>query len=148
MVQAGLLTDDCLTALGATVIPTGTGNTELQIRIMHDLKVTVYFGTPSYLMTLFKKAEEMGYDVHHDFALRLGVFAAEPYPPSLRKIFEQDYNINTSQVYAVSELGGAFSYECSHKSGWHIAEEMIVEIVNPETGKQLGPGEVGEMYVH
>ena len=66
-------------------------------------------------------------------------------PPSLRKTFEEEYDIDTYQAYAVTEPGGAIAYECKHKSGMHLMDEYITEIVDPETGKQLGPGEVGEI---
>jgi len=68
-------------------------------------------------------------------------------PASLRKILESDYQITTAQAYAVTEPGGAIAYECHQKSGMHLMDEYIVEIVDPETGKQLGPGEIGEIVV-
>jgi len=58
---AGLGVDEALRRLGFTVVPTGTGNTELQVKIMHDLKVHGFVGTPSFLKTIIDKAEEMGY---------------------------------------------------------------------------------------
>jgi len=64
-----------------------------------------------------------------------------------RRTLEEDYQINTAQAYAVTEPGGAIAYECRHKSGMHLMDEYVVEIVDPETGKQLGPGEVGEIVV-
>ena len=62
LVPAGLLLDAGLQAVGATVVPSGVGNTELQVKMMLDLKVTGYAGTPSFLMTIIKKAEEMKLD--------------------------------------------------------------------------------------
>ena len=66
-------------------------------------------------------------------------------PPSLRKTFEGDYGIDTYQTYAVTEPGGAIAYECYQKSGMHLMDEYVTEIVDPETGRQLGPGETGEI---
>ena len=68
-------------------------------------------------------------------------------PPSLRKTFEEDYRIATAQAYAVTEPGGAIAYECHQKSGMHLMDEYVMEIVDPQTGKQLGPGEIGEIVV-
>ena len=135
-----------LSDLGAMVLPTGVGNTELQVQIMRDMKVNAYVGTPSFLMTLIKKAEELGYNFRKDFALDHAFATAEMLPQSLRDIFEKDYGISTAQAYGTADLG-AMGYECSQKSGMHIPEEMLVEIVDPVTGKQLGPGEVGEVVV-
>jgi phenylacetate-CoA ligase len=71
---------------------------------------------------------------------------AEPLQPSLREKFEKEYGIDTYQMYGATEVGD-IAYECSQKNGWHICEEVIAEIVDPTTGKQLGPGELGEVVV-
>jgi phenylacetate-CoA ligase len=130
---------------GATVVVAGTGNTDLQIQIMKDLNITGFVGTPSFLMTVIKRAEEMGLDIKRDLSLKRAWFTGEMLPPSLRKTFEGDYDIDTYQAYAVTEPGGAIAYECRQKSGMHLMDEYITEIVDPETGKQLGPGEIGEI---
>ena len=67
MVPAGLAIDTAMRSLGATVFPAGTGNTEAQVKIMHDLKVNIFLGTPSFLKTVIDKAEAMGYDLKKDF---------------------------------------------------------------------------------
>ncbi len=147
MSPAGILFHEAIRDCGATAIPMGTGNTEIQIQTMHDLKVTGFVGTPTFLMTIIKRAEELGYDLRRDFALQRAWFTGEMLPASLRKILESDYQIATAQAYAVTEPGGAIAYECHQKSGMHLMDEYIVEIVDPETGKQLGPGEIGEIVV-
>jgi len=147
MSPAGILFHEAIRDCGATVVVMGTGNTEIQIKTMYDLKVSGFVGTPTFLMTIIKRAEEMGYNFHQDFALRRAWFTGEMLPPSLRKTFEEDYQIATAQAYAVTEPGGAIAYECCQKSGMHLMDEYIVEIVDPETGKQLGPGEIGEIVV-
>ena len=147
MSPAGILFHEALRDCGATVVVTGTGNTEVQIQTMHDLKVTGFVGTPSFLMTLIQRAEEMGYDFRRDFLLRRAWFTGEMLSASVRKTLEEDYQIATAQAYAVTEPGGAIAYECHQKSGMHLMDEYLVEIADPETGKQLGPGEVGEIVV-
>jgi phenylacetate-CoA ligase len=146
MVPAGLWVDQALRLLGATVIPAGVGLTDLQVKIMKDLKVTGYVGTPSFLMTLIKRAEEMGFQFRKDFSLRCALCSAEILPPSMRKTFEDDYGIKVADTYA-SAILGILGYECLEKSGFHFPEEMIIEIVDPPTGKSLGPGEIGEVVV-
>ena len=144
LVPAGIRMAEALTRLGVTWVPTGVGNTELQLEIIRDLQITCYLGTPSFLGLIIKKAEELGYDFRRDFQLKHAWFIAEMLSPSLRQSFEQDYGISTAQGYGTAELG-TLAYECLQKSGMHIPEEVIVEIVDPETGRQLGPGEVGEV---
>ena len=147
MSPGGILFHEALRDCGATAIPMGTGNTDIQIQTMYDLKVTGFVGTPSFLMTIIRRAEELGYNFRQSFALQRAWFTGEMLPPSLRKTFEEDYQIATAQAYAVTEPGGAIAYECRQKSGLHLMDEYIVEIADPETGKQLGPEEIGEIVV-
>jgi phenylacetate-CoA ligase len=144
---AGILFHEAVRACGATVVVAGTGNTDLQIQIMRDLKVTGFVGTPSYLMTVIERTRAMGLDFRKDFSVEKAWFTGEMLAPSLRLTFENDYGIDTYQAYAVTEPGGAIAYECKVKAGMHLMDEYITEIVDPETGKQLGPGEVGEIVV-
>jgi phenylacetate-CoA ligase len=146
MVAAGLTFHSGLRRAGATVIPSGASTTENQIQLIRDLGATGYTGTPSFLMAIIKKAEEMGYNFKDQFKIRRASFVAEPLQPSLRERFEKEYAIDTYQMYGATEVGD-IAYECSQKNGWHICEEVIVEIVDPSTGKQLGPGELGEVVV-
>lgn len=145
MSPAGILFHEAIRDCGATVVVAGTGNTDLQIQIMKDLRVTGFVGTPSFLMAVINRAEEMGFNLKKDFFLKRAWFTGEMLAPSLRKTFEGDYDIDTYQAYAVTEPGSAIAYECHQKSGMHLMDEYVTEIVDPETGKQLGPGEIGEI---
>ena len=146
MVAAGLTFHGGLRRLGATVIPSGTSSSQQQVQLIRDLNVTAYTGTPSFLMAIIQKAQESGYDFKNDFRMRRACFAAEPLQPSLREKFEKDFAIDTYQMYGATEVGDV-AYECSQKQGWHICEEVLVEIVDPETGKKLPHGSLGEVVV-
>jgi len=145
---AGLGVDQALRNLGFTVVPTGTGNTELQVQIMHDLKVHGFVGTPSFLKIIIDKAEEMGYDFKKDFNLKWAMVGGEMGGESLRKLFQEKYGIFCmgGDSYATADIG-TIATGCDKQSGMHITTDAIVEIVDPATGKQLGPGEVGEVVV-
>ena len=145
MSPAGILFHEGIRDCRATVVVAGTGNTDLQIQIMKELKVTGFVGTPSFLNTIIKRIEEMGQNFKRDFSIKRAWFTGEMLPPSLRQTFEGDYAIDTYQAYAVTEPGGAIAYECHRKSGMHLMDEYVTEIIDPETGRQLGPGEVGEI---
>jgi len=146
LVAAGLTFHNGLRKVGATVVPSGTSSSQVQVQLIRDLKVTAYVGTPSFLMSIINQAREMGHDFKKDFRVKKACFAAEPLLPTLRQVFEKEYGIDTYQMYGATEVGDV-AYECSQKSGWHICEETIVEIVDPATGKNVEPGELGEVVV-
>jgi len=146
LVAAGLTFHNGLRRVGATVVPSGTSSSQIQVQLIKDLKVTAYVGTPSFLKAIIDKSREMGFDFKKDFRVKKACFAAEPLLPDLRRSFEDDYGIDTYQMYGATEVGDV-AYECAEKKGWHICEETIVEIVDPATGKNVPEGELGEVVV-
>ncbi|MGD0351919.1 MAG: AMP-binding protein [Dehalococcoidia bacterium] len=145
---AGLGVDQLLRSMGFTVVPSGTGNTELQVQIMHDLKVHGFVGTPSFLKIIIDKAEDMGYDFKKDFNLKWAMVGGEMGGEALRKLFQEKYGILCmgGDTYATADVG-TVATGCDKQSGMHITADAIVEIVDPATGKQLEPGEIGEIVV-
>ncbi|MGA9111969.1 MAG: phenylacetate--CoA ligase family protein [Smithella sp.] len=146
LVAAGLTFHNGLRRVGATVVPSGTSSSQVQVQLIKDLKVTAYVGTPSFLKAIIDKSKEMGFDFKKDFLVKKACFAAEPLLPDLRRMFENDFGIDTYQMYGATEVGDV-AYECSEKDGWHICEETIVEIVDPSTGNKVPDGELGEIVV-
>jgi phenylacetate-CoA ligase len=146
LVPAGLLLDDGLRRIGATVVPAGVGNTELQVNLMRDLRVTGFAGTPGFLMTLLKRAEEMGIDPRTQLALTRAFVTAEPYPPALRRVFHEDYRLKTLNVYGTAELG-FLAHDCDAQQGLHMVKGLIIQICDPLTGKQVASGESGQVVV-
>jgi len=148
MVPAGLAIDTALRSLGATVVPAGTGNTELQIQIMHDLKANGFLGTPSFLKTIIDRAEAMGYDFKKDFNLKWAMVGGEMGGDPLRKLFQEKYGILCmgGDNYGTADLGG-IGFGCEKQAGMHFTTNAIVELVDPSTGKRIEPGEVGEVVV-
>lgn len=146
LVAAGLTFHGGLRRIGATVVPSGTSGVQIQVQLIRDLRVTAYTGTPSFLMAIIRKAEEEGYAFRKDFSLHKACFAAEPLEASLRERFENEYGIDTYQMYGATEVGD-IAYECSEKRGWHLCEEVLVEIVDPATGRNVPPGALGQVVV-
>jgi phenylacetate-CoA ligase len=134
--------------LGATVIPTSTGNTKRQILMIQDLGTTVITCTPSYAITLHEAAREMGVDLR-DSTLRLGIHGAEPWSEKMRADIEDRLGIIAINVYGLTEvIGPGVSVECPYKCGMHIWEDhFLAEVINPETGEQLPYGEEGELVI-
>ena len=146
LVAAGLTFHNGLRKVGATVVPSGSSSSQIQVQLIKDLKVTAYAGTPSFLKAIIDKSKELGFDFRRDFLVKKACFAAEPLLPDLRRSFETEYGIDTYQMYGATEVVDV-AYECSEKKGWHICEETIVEIVDPATGKNVPDGELGEVVV-
>lgn len=135
--------------LGASVIPISGGNTKRQIMIMKDFGATVLTCTPSYALHLAEVAMEMGVDPK-TLKLRVGVFGAEPWSEKMREEIEQKLYLTAIDIYGLSEIiGPGVSVECIEaKKGLHIFEDhFIPEIIDPETGENLKPGEVGELVI-
>lgn len=145
LVPTGVAFDAACRYVGATVIPTGPGNRDLQVEAFYHLRANVYLGFARFFHDILKRAREIGYEPRRDFALRFGTWLGER-APELRRIVEEDYGIHTVEWYGVAPFG-PLAYECSQKSGMHIDEDFIVEILDVRTGKQLGPGEEGHVVV-
>jgi len=131
--------------LGASVIPISGGNTKRQITIMQDFGSTILACTPSYALFLAEVAEELG--AKDSLKLKAGVFGAEPWSDSMRNEIESKLGILAIDIYGLSEvIGPGVAYECPEKDGLHINEDhFIIEVIDPDTGKRLPPGEQGEL---
>ena len=135
-------------AIGASVIPMGTGNTEKQIMIMQDYKTTVLVSTPSYALALALRMEQMGVDPK-TLSLRIGLFGGEPWSEKMRKDIENKLGLSATDNYGVSEvIGPGVAGECQCKNGMHIYEDAFIpEIIDPETGSVLPSGAMGELVL-
>lgn len=131
--------------IGATVVPTSSGNTARQIRTMVDFGTTVLCCTPSYAMYLAEAIEEAG--LRDKIKLKAGVFGAEPWTEDMRHAIEDSLGIKAFDVYGLSEImGPGVSYECECQNGMHVNEDMFVpEIIDPNTGEVLPEGAQGEL---
>jgi phenylacetate-CoA ligase len=143
LIPTGLALDNVLTESGATVIPAGVGNADLQVKMMLDLQVTAYIGTPSWLMALIEKSKEMGLDFER-FALRKALVSAEPLPPSLRQTFVEGYGLSVTNAYGTAELG-FLAYNTEGGLPMRLLKSPVIQVVDAETGQGVGPGEAGEV---
>jgi phenylacetate-CoA ligase len=129
-------------ALGCTVFPGGTGQTEQQVTAMADLQPAGYIGTPSFLRIILERADELGVKLP---SLTKAMLSAEPFPPSLRDALIAR-GIHGYQVYATADVG-SIAYETSARDGLVLDEGVLGEIVRPGTGDPVEQGEVGEVVV-
>ena len=132
--------------LGAMAIPTSSGNTERQIRMMKDLGTTILCCTPSYAAYIGETIKEMGLDIS-EFKLEAGIFGAEPWTVEMQHEIEKLLNIRTVDVYGLTEIiGPGVGFSCEKECGIHISEDhFIPEIIDPETGEVLPDGTLGEL---
>lgn len=141
-VPAGSMMETGAHAMGCSVFPGGTGQTEQQVQAMRDLQPAGYIGTPSFLKIIVEKAAEMGVSLP---SVKKAMFGGEAYPPSLRDWFAER-GIAGYQCYATADLG-LIAYETTAREGLILDEHVIVEIVRPGTGDPVASGEVGELVV-
>ncbi|MDO8776347.1 MAG: AMP-binding protein [Burkholderiaceae bacterium] len=141
-VPAGSRMESGAHALGCTVFPGGTGQTEQQVQTMAQLQPAGYIGTPSFLKIIVDKAADMGVPLP---SVKKAMFGGEAFPPSLRDWFAER-GIAGYQCYATADLG-LIAYETAAREGLVLDEGVIVEIVRPGTGDPVAPGEVGEVVV-
>jgi phenylacetate-CoA ligase len=139
---AGSMLETGAHALGCSVFPGGTGQTELQVQAMADLGADGYVGTPSFLRIILEKADELGIALPR---LRKALVSGEAFPPSLRDAL-RGRGVEGYQAYATADLG-TIAYETPAREGLVIDEGVLVEIVRPGTGEPVPEGEVGEVVV-
>ncbi len=134
--------------IGATVLPTSSGNTERQIELIQDLNSSVIACTPSYFLFMNEVAEKANVSIENDTDLRVGIFGAEPWSEEMRARIEQATGIKAYDIYGTSELSGPLFTECQYQDGIHIwADQFLIEVIDPETGEQLKEGERGELVI-
>lgn len=131
---------------GVTVVPAAAGNTERHIQLMRDFGTTVIVGTPSYALYIAEVARGMGVDPR-SLRVRKGLFGAEPWTEGMRMEIERVWGIEAFDNYGLSEvIGPGVAGECRAKRGLHISEDhFLVEVIDPESGTPLPPGERGEL---
>ena len=139
---AGAMMETGAHALGCTVFPAGTGQTEQQVVAMAELQPRCYAGTPSFLKIILEKAKEMGVALP---SLTNAMVSGEAFPPSLRDWFTTQ-GIDAYQCYATADIG-LIAYDTSAREGLVLDEGVIVEIVRPGTGDPVPDGEVGELVI-
>ena len=139
---AGSMMESGAHALGCSVFPGGTGQTEQQLQAMLELRPSGYSGTPSFLKILIEKAAESQTPLPF---LSKALVSGEAFPPSLRD-WLAERGMTAYQCYATADIG-LIAYETSAREGLVLDEGVIVEIVRPGTGDPVAEGEVGELVV-
>jgi phenylacetate-CoA ligase len=144
---AGSMLESGAAAVGCTVVPTGVGQTDMQVATIAELGASGYIGTPSFLKLIVEKAAELKVDIS---CLKKAMVGAEYLPPALRSAMAER-GLSVLQCYATADLG-LLAYESrgpdgSVCEGMVVDEGILLEIVRPGTGDPVPAGEVGEVVV-
>ena len=142
LTPAGSMVETGAHALGCTVFPGGTGQTELQVQAIADLGAHGYVGTPSFLKIILEKADEQRIPLP---SLTKALLSGEAFLPSLRDALAAR-GVAGYQAYATADLG-CVAYESEARQGLIVDEGVLVEIVRPGTDDPVAPGDVGEVVV-
>jgi phenylacetate-CoA ligase len=133
--------------LGCTVIPVSGGQTERQVRLIHDFRPEVVMVTPSYMLAILDEFDRQGLDPRES-SVQVGIFGAEPWTEDMRREVEERAGLHAVDIYGLSEvMGPGVASECVEtKDGLHVWEDHFYpEVVDPETGEVLPDGQEGEL---
>jgi len=133
--------DEALNILGCTVVPTGVGQTEIQVTMARTVRATGYVGTPSFLLTILGKAKEMGVD---RLPFQVAQVGAEPFTETMRRELADTHGIMARQGFGTADVG-MIAYECAEANGMHLIEDAITQVCDPTTGEPLPHGQIGEL---
>jgi len=134
--------DAGLREVGCVVIPGGVGNSAAQVELAQAAGATGYTGTPQFLLVLLERAAEMDAPMGLERALVTG----GPFFPAVREAVRDQYGVDAYESYGTADAG-TLGFECSERTGWHVAPGVAIEVTNPATGTPLPPGETGEVVV-
>jgi phenylacetate-CoA ligase len=134
--------------IGASVIPTSTGNRRRQLKIMRDFKTTALVATPGYAALLGRTLQEQG-SPRGALALRVALLGGEPLSDLIRQEVQETLGVVATDNYGLSEvMGPGVAGECQERNGLHINEDhFLVEVVDPVSLEPVPPGEPGELVL-
>lgn len=151
----GVAFDLGMAELGMVNFPIGPGRSDLVVEWLRDMKLVFASVSPVFLATLIRTAREKGIDPKTDWALRYAVIGGQSVSRAFRDELEAELppGFKTYNTYGTTEAGGPIvSSTCDHshaRDEMHLINEdtILTEILDPETFKPVGPGEVGEIVV-
>ncbi|MDD4731666.1 MAG: phenylacetate--CoA ligase [Desulfovibrio sp.] len=134
--------------LGCLTVPAGAGNSKRQVKLIQDFNVTVAHIIPSYAMYFAEFLKQEGIDPA-GLPLRIALIGAEPHTEEIRRRIEEMLHLKAYNSYGLSEMNGpGVAFECTEQNGMHVWEDaFLIEIIDPETGRHVPEGEVGEVVM-
>jgi len=119
-------------------------NLDRFIATIRRRRPAMLFGYPASLALVASHARERGQPMD-DLGIRVAFVTSEPLYPDQRAVISDVFGCPVANGYGGRDAG-FIAHECP-RGGMHLqAEDIIVEIVDPE-GRSLPPGAVGEIVV-
>jgi phenylacetate-CoA ligase len=136
--------------LGCLTLPGGAMTTDQRVKQIVEMGATVVASTPTYALRMAQEAKQLGIDLASSSVERL-ILSGEPAGsiPATKKLIEEEWGAKAGDTAGMTELGTIMIFECARQpGGTHIIEDhYIEEVLDPETGDQVGYGEFGERVV-
>ncbi|MFC1907084.1 DVU_1553 family AMP-dependent CoA ligase [Chloroflexota bacterium] len=131
--------------MGGVPVVTGTNpSAEEQIRILDESHPTILFAAVSRMYRITQETRHT-----HNLkgkGVKTLFLTSEYLSDSMRKHLQDVWNCNVYTHYGLTEMGLGVAVECQAHNGFHFNEaDILVEVVNLETGAVLADGEEGEM---
>ena len=141
---------ECAARLGCLCLPGGGMSSVSRLRTMIDNGVTVLCCTPTYAIRLAEVAEEEKISLS-DSKVKTLILSGEPgasIPGTRARIESLCQGARVVDHHGMTETGPV-SYGCPKKPGvLHVIESgFIAEVIDPESGKAVEPGESGELVL-
>ncbi|MBC8091033.1 MAG: phenylacetate--CoA ligase family protein [Pseudonocardia sp.] len=136
-----------LEKLGALTVPGGAQSTPNRIKQIVDFGATVVASTPTYALRLAAEAEAMGVDLRGG-PVHSVILSGEPAGsiPETKALIEERWGAKAYDTAGMTEVSTVFMFEpADQPGGCHIIEDHFIEqVIDPETGREVGYGERGE----
>ena len=132
--------------IGASVIPCSGLSPERQVDVMRHYRATVLVATPSQALQLGRVVPDTA---PASLTLRTAFIVGEVWSDDLRSKIEKALRVEAFGSYGLTEMAvPGLATECECHAGLHISEDnVLAEVVDPSTHKNLPPGETGELVL-
>jgi phenylacetate-CoA ligase len=131
--------------IGATPVIAGPGlSAQEQLNLLEKFRSTILFGYTPYIFRLTRELQACC-DLSSK-GIKVLFLASEYLPDSMRQELQQLWNCRVHTHYGLTEMGLGVAVECSAGDGYHFNEaDLLLEIVNPDTGAPVAEGHEGEL---
>jgi phenylacetate-CoA ligase len=116
--------------------------------VMRDYKTSILVTTASLARHLLTVMERMDLTAA-ELSLRAALLVAAPLAREVRREIEAGFQVRVATAYGITEvMGPGLAFSCGARMGLHFSEDHFYpEIIDPESGKPLPAGTLGELVI-